>query len=269
VLRTLPAARAPARPGLSVLESRASLAIRLAGAAPQCAADRTSAAPRASVVALVLAITAIVPFARPARAASSPMPWETTGTSSVADVPDAGTGYRVERRAFQKKQHLVFRSGFSYLARGDFYANPGIGVDVAYYPEEALGIDIFSGTFFFSSLTSAAAEVRRDTGLLPDSQKPIARITTGARLAFAYGKLFMEAFDTVIHLDASFALHVGALVTDQAPNLGGDLGLALQIAAYSRFIVWTEGAYFLSYERRTTSSFASGLLVTIGVGLVF
>jgi serine/threonine-protein kinase len=49
-LSPLPAARAPARPGPSVLEGRASLAIRLAGATPQCAADRTSAAPRAKRV---------------------------------------------------------------------------------------------------------------------------------------------------------------------------------------------------------------------------
>jgi hypothetical protein len=210
-------------------------------------------------------------FAVRAHAADKPppVPWEITGTSSIADVPESRAGYRIERRVFEKKSHVLVRTGFSYLSRGDFYTSPGIGLDATYYPAEIIGLDLFSGTVFFSQLTDSAQELRRTTGLLPDSQKPIVRLSGGARIAFAYGKLFVEALDTVVHIDANVALHLGALVTDKGPNFGGDVGLSLQAVGYGRFILWLEGSWFVSYEKRTSSSIASGPLTTIGVGVLF
>jgi hypothetical protein len=223
-------------------------------------------------LAVLLPIAPLLALASIARGEGSapvpPVASEATGTSSIAAIPEAGAGYRVEPRAFRKKQSLLVRGAFTYLSRGDFWASPGVGLDLAYYPDEALGVDLVSATLFFSELTSSAATLRRETGLLPDSQKPIARLTTGGRVTLAYGKLFVEALDTVIHMDANLALHGGVLITDKAPNLGGDVDLALQAAAFSHLIVWIQAGWFLSYERRTTSALASGLLTAIGVGVL-
>lgn len=193
-------------------------------------------------------------------------PWEITGTSSIAVPPESTPTHRVDRRTFLKDSRFLLRSGFSYLSRGDYYSNPGIGVDFAYYPAESLGVDIISANVFFSSLGPTARALRESTGLLPDSQRPYARITTGGRLAFAYGKVLIEELDVVIHLDLSAAAHLGMLITDQAANLGGDFGLAFQAHAHKSLLVWLEGLYVMSYEKRTASSFASGPMITIGLG---
>lgn len=217
---------------------------------------------RLAILALVLSAPATA-VAQPA-----PVPWEVTGTSSAA-VADPPVEYRVERRFFEKSERFVAKAGFSYLSRGDFYENPGISLDLSWYPLEYVAIDFVSATAFFSSLGSTAAALRRDFGILPDSQKPLARVTTGGRFAFAYGKILIEEVGAVIHLDASIGLHLGALVTDEAVNFGGDVGLSFQAAIFSRVLVWLDVSWFGSFENRTSSSFSSGPLGTIGVGLLF
>jgi outer membrane beta-barrel protein len=193
---------------------------------------------------------------------------EITGTSSVA-IPDDGEDVpgRVELRLFAKESHVIARAGFSYLSRSDFYTNPGISLDVAWYPLEVLGVEL-SGTGYFARLSSTADALRRTTGLLPDSQKPLARIGAGARWAFAYGKLLVELLSTVIHVDASAAAHVGVLITGDAPNFAADAGLSIQAVAWDRLLFFVEGLYFMSYERRTTTTFASGPQLTIGLGVL-
>lgn len=196
-----------------------------------------------------------------------PVPWEITGTSTVHVGQQTTATHRVEHRIFQKNRSFILRAGFSYLSRGDFYTNPGIGADLSWYPTESVGIDLISATFFISDLNTTAAALRESTGLLPDSQKPVVRIMTGVRHAFAYGKAVIEALDIVVHLDASLVAHLGILVTDEAVNPGGDLGLGFQAVAYRRFLVWLEGGWFMSYENRTATKFASGPMATVGVGL--
>jgi hypothetical protein len=196
-----------------------------------------------------------------------PLPWELTGTSSLAEPPSSEVAHRVEHRVLEKDGKVAIRAGFSWLARNDMRDNPGLSVDVAWHPAEALALELFSGTVFFSSLSDTADALRRSTGLLPDSQKPLARLTTGARWSFAYGKLLVEAADQVLHFDASFAAHAGALVTDVSPNVAGDLDLALQVGLGPALLIWAEGGWFASFEQRTRSSFSSGFLATIGLGL--
>lgn len=202
----------------------------------------------------------------PALARAEEIPWDVTGTSSTT-VPSSESPGRVEARLFSKADHLIVRAGFSYLSRSDFYVNPGVSLDVAWYPWEFLAFEL-SGTGFFSQLSSTADALRKSTGLLPDSQKPLARAMGGARFAFAYGKLLIEELETVVHIDASVAAHVGVLVTDDAPNFGGDVGLGVQVRAFERILVWVEGTVLVTYERRTTSSVASGPQGTIGLGLL-
>lgn len=199
-------------------------------------------------------------------AAPEPVSWGLTTTSSAASEPE--TAYRVERRFFEKTDHVIVRTGFSYLSRGDFYTNPGVALDVSWYPLEFVAFDVVSSTIFFSQLNSTAAELRRNFGILPDSQQPYARVTTGGRFAFAYGKILVEELGAVVHLDASIGLHLGALITDEAPNFGGDVGLSFQAAVLERFVVWFDFSWFASFEQRTSTNIAAGPMATIGLGLV-
>jgi hypothetical protein len=201
-----------------------------------------------------------------AQAPEAGVPWEITGTSTTpiaGDDPES----RLELRLFQKQGHVIVRTGFTYVARADFYTNPGVSLDVAWYPWEFLDFEL-SGTAFFSTLTSTAEALRKSTGLLPDSQKLLARAMAGSRLAFAYGKLLIEAFDTVVHADAGLSLRAGVLITDDAVNFAGDLSLSVQVVAFERLLIWVEGGWLAGYEKRNTTSFASGLTTSIGVGLL-
>lgn len=213
----------------------------------------------------VLAVSSAIPDAA---AAAIPEPWAVTGTSTVGAVPVPPVDHTVEQRLFRKDGRLIARAGFTYLSRGDFYRSPGIALDATWNASEQLGIDVVSSTLFLSHLTATAAQLRRTTGLLPDSQKPVLRLATGGRWSFAYGKVLVEALDRVVHFDASATAHAGVLFTNETVNPGGDLGLALQARAHDRVLVWIEAAWFLSYEARTSSSVASGPMATIGMGFV-
>ncbi len=217
---------------------------------------------------LLLALLCLAPSAAlAAESEADPgVPWDITGTSTTPLGGDGATG-RLELRVFQKEGHVIVRTGFTYLARADFYTNPGVSLDVAWYPWEFLDFEL-SGSAFFSRLTGTAEALRKTTGLLPDSQKPIARAMGGARFAFAYGKLLIEQLETVVHADLGLSLHLGVLITDQAVNFGGDVSLGVQVVAFERLLVWLEGGWLGSYENRSTTRFASGLETSIGIGLL-
>lgn len=231
--------------------------------------DRSTPALRRLGLTSALALLSVASFGAPARAQlPPPVPWELTGTST-SPLPEVGVTHRLERRRFEKRGRFITRAGLSYLSRGDFYSNPGVSAEVAWYPEENIGLDLVSTTIYFSTLNSTAEALRKSTGLLPDSQKPVARITTGARLAFAYGKLLIEALDTVIHFDASLDAHLGVLITSETANAGGDLGLSFQVVTWDRLLVWMSVSYFASYEKRTSSNLAGGPQGSLGAGVVF
>lgn len=211
--------------------------------------------------ALVLAVLG----AAPATAAPPPpVPWTTTGT--VAARPDEPPAERVERRRFSKANRLLLRAGFSYLSRGDYYANPGVSLEGGWYPFEFLGVDVVSATVFFPSLGSAATALREQTGLLPDSQRLRARITTGGRFSFAYGKALVELLGTVVHFDASLALHGGVMLTEDAVNFVGDTGLGVQVMAYEGLLIWAEASVVFGYEDRVATDLMGGVMGTLGVG---
>lgn len=209
--------------------------------------------------------------AGPSKPKAPPVPpapgWQVTGTSTAA-LPTPKVEERVEGRLFQKTGRGIGRAGFSYLSRGDFYNHPAVSAEASYYPVEWVGIDL-GATLFFSHLNGTADALRRSTGLLPDAQKPVVRLVAGGRLAFAYGKLLVEALGTVVHLDASALFHLGVLKTDTAFNPALDLGAGLQVRAYDRLLIYTDFLWVLSYESRTQSNFAAGPMATLGVGFLF
>jgi hypothetical protein len=221
----------------------------------------------------MLVLAALSPASASAKPKAPPPPippapgWQITGTSTVPQG-EAPIQQRVEARALAKEGRGVARVGFSYLSRGDFYNNPAVAIEGTYYLLEWVGIDV-SGTIFVSHLNETAAELRRSTGLLPDSQKPVARVMVGSRFALIYGKALVETLGTIVHFDASLNVHFGILKTEPAFNPALDLGIGLQALAYQRLLVFTELAWILSYEARTTTNFASGPMMTVGAGFLF
>jgi hypothetical protein len=216
----------------------------------------------AAVIGLGWALSAAPP---PAAAPPPDVPWALTGTTS-GPLGDPAPDHAVEHRRFAKAGRGVARVGFSYLSRGDLYTNPGLALEGTWYPLEWLGVDL-SGTVFFSHLGQTAADLRRQTGLLPDAQRLKGRVAAGGRFAFAYGKVLIETLDTVLHLDASVHLHLGVMLTERTVNFAGDTGLSLQVVAFRRLLVWVDASWVLGYEDRVRRDLMGGVMGTVGVGL--
>lgn len=212
-------------------------------------------------------MSARMPVAILALLAAAAPAWAQTATST--DTPD-GTPYaRVEARRFAHDDRLFVRAALAWWSRDDLRTNPGLTLEGTWYLTETVGLDLASVTVFFSQLAATADALRRQTGLLPDSQKPLVRAMVGARWGFAYGKWLIEDLGVVVHADAAVRGHLGLVITDAAANPGGDLGLTLQLRAADHLLVWVDAGWLASYEARVGTSFASGLLLHGGVGVTW
>ena len=223
------------------------------------------------VVAARLSLIAVLwaGYAGPVRAqeAAPPVPWELDTDTSTVATPSTPGAARVERRVMRKKNRFAIRTGATYLAREDFYETPGLAFELSWYPHEWFAVDV-TGSAYFASLNSTAADLRRRLGLLPDSQKPLGQFMVGGRFAFAYGKFLIETLGVVMHADASVTAHAGGLVTDQTINFVGDVSLAGQVRLDDHFVVWLDIGWLLGFERRSASNFMAGPRGSAGIGVL-
>jgi hypothetical protein len=185
---------------------------------------------------------------------------------AAAPAPDAPDAARVtvERRLLLKEGHLFALAGPCWLARGDYYDNPGALVQISYFLSESGGPDLRVARFF-SSLSAAGEEVFTQTQLKPDAQMPSALIAPGWRLSLAYGKALVGG--SAVHFELQAAAHAGVLITDRAttPALSGSA--ALFVRATDRLFVQLEAALIASVEHRARSSVAGGVLPSLAVGV--
>lgn len=221
--------------------------------------------PRFAVAALLF----VSLHAAEARAEDAPDGGLARTSTAALPVPDPGPDWTVESRIFEKAGHLHLQVGGDYLAREDFWMSPGIGIGATYYPWETVGLEL-AGTLYLSTLEASAERLRREFGVLPDAQQPMARLVVGARWAFAYGKLALEPFPgAVVHFDIGAAVRVGGLVTNRNFNPGGEIALFGEAAFGSWFLLWGEVAGWLSYEERVASELHFGPRGGLGVGARF
>lgn len=137
-------------------------------------------------------------------ASSEPAP---EGAPPAATVAAAQVGTVQERFAVKAETlslHLLGAAQF----RGDFYHRIGYGAALAYYPWEELGLEL-RAIGYHAWLTSAAEQLRRDTGLIPDTRAPIATVLLGGRISFGYGKVQLGDA-AILHFDPQAVVQLGA-----------------------------------------------------------
>jgi hypothetical protein len=167
---------------------------------------------------------------------------------------------RVEPRALVKERQIFVGAGGVWLERGDLYVSPGMSLSATWYPSERDGIEV-RAIWFFSRLNSAAQELRDSTGLLPETQRPVALVQGGWRRSLSYGKLAFAG--SIVHFDLQAGAHAGFLPTDRAltPALSGFGGVVAR--AGDRMFVQIDLNVIGSLESRAGSSVVIGVLPAV------
>lgn len=130
--------------------------------------------------------------------------------AAADDEPPAPT---IQNRFASNRNTLGLHAFVTSQFRGDFYHQIGLGGSVAYYPLEALGLEV-TGTGFFSWLNDTAHQLTRETGWIPDTRRRNGHLLLGGRLSFGYGKLQVaEAF--VVHFDPQLVVQLGVTFADE------------------------------------------------------
>jgi outer membrane beta-barrel protein len=182
---------------------------------------------------------------------------------ALAQLPGP-TPVLVEHRLLVKERRWFFALGLGWLARGDYYNNPGLSASIAYWPVESTAVEL-RVSYFLSSLNGPAQVLFDQRGLLPDAQQPGTRLMAGVRRDLAYGKLALS--DSVVHFDFQLGLHVGTLITRQTATPALDLSAGLLLRMSPRWFAQLDVAAMASYENRVrSSSLALGVLPELSIG---
>ncbi len=159
-----------------------------------------------------IAAACVALLAGSARADEPSAPLEATSGEAPPAAPAAQVGTVQERFAVKAETvslHLLGAAQF----RGDLYHRVGYGASLAYYPWEELGLEL-RAIGYHAWLTSAAEELRRDTGLIPDTRAPIAAILLGGRVSFGYGKIQLGDA-AILHFDPQVVVQLGATFAEE------------------------------------------------------
>jgi hypothetical protein len=177
-----------------------------------------------------------------------------------------GTPVRVERRLLLKEMHGFVSLGPTWLARGDYYNNPGLLLSGSWYPAEMGGVEVRLA-LFMSSLNASATEIFRRTGLVPESHRPLSLLTGGWRQGLGYGKVLVGN-GLVVHFDVQAAAHLGITFTDHgvSPSLMVGPGLLMRLSP--RIHAQLDVPLALTLEQRVRSLLTLGTLPTLSVGVV-
>jgi hypothetical protein len=171
---------------------------------------------------------------------------------------------RVERRFVEKRGHFSPALGFVYLARGDYYRNPGAQLSLGYWWRESVALEL-QAAVFAAVEGQEIEEIRVQTGFLPDARRERAIFAVGPRFAFGYGKMLVGR--RIIHFDPQLFAHVGTHVTENR-GLGPmvDFGLGLAVRPTRRLEVRFDLALLIQAEERTRWEAVLGFAPMLGLG---
>ncbi|MET0400996.1 MAG: hypothetical protein ABW123_01280 [Cystobacter sp.] len=173
---------------------------------------------------------------------------------------------RVERRLLLKEQHGFLTAGPTYLARGDYYNNPGLLLSGTWYLTEMSGVELKAGAFL-SSLNASATEVFERTGLVPEANRPIALLSVGWRQGLGYGKVLVGG-SRVIHFDVQAAAHLGVTLTSRGVSPSPMIGPGLLMRLSPRIHAQLDVPLVVTLEPRPRSLITLGALPSLTVGVV-
>ncbi len=177
----------------------------------------------------------------------------------------SGTPVRVENRILVKEGRFFATGGFSYLFRGDYYLSPAISGTGSYFLNEGHGLEAKLDVFV-SFLAPGAAEVFNATGLIPDSHRPVARLSAGYRNAMAYGKVMaFNAF--LLHFDLHAFAHMGFLFTDRGVAPALDLGPGFLVKVSPTLYLQFDLPVSVSFEARQSGLVTVGVIPSITLGI--
>ena len=181
------------------------------------------------------------------------------------DGPSVPAGTMVQQRLLVKEGHWFFSAGFGWLARGDYYDNPGFSIGLACWPKETIGLEV-RFTQFFSSMTGPAQTVFQETGIKPDAQMPQMRLLAGVRHSLTYGKLATSTAS--LHFDFQIAAHAGTLITDQSTTPAFDVAAAVLARLSPHWFLQLDATVMGTVESRVRSSALSfGFLPELSIGV--
>lgn len=218
------------------------------------------------------------PTAAPVVAPVEPSPAPAASTSAVsapagatplpADIPALdGRPVKVEKRILVKTAHPFFTGGVTFFERGDYYNNPGLSFASQMYLNESLGISA-KFSLILSTLNSAANEVFRISGLVPDSERVIAVASVGGRYSLGYGKVaLMPGLSQVVHFEVQAIGHFGFTLTDRAANPTLMVGPSLLVRINDLLYAHADLELTLGMEQRTAGPIVLGFLPQVFFGV--
>jgi hypothetical protein len=193
-------------------------------------------------------------------------PFDPQRTVIREPAPRPLAAVRVQQRFAEKAQHAQILAGADYLARGDFFVSPGARVAAAYYPIEALGVEL-QVSHYWSSLDAEAQRIRNTLGAIPDSHAPEWLVLVGARYSIGYGKLMVGGLGGAIHFEPQAFLHAG--MHDHSGDLGPsvDAGLGFLVFLTPKLFVRADGALVFERESRSSEGVSVwGVLPSLSIG---
>lgn len=172
----------------------------------------------------------------------------------------------VEARVLEKRGTVTPVVTAVFLDRFDLRASPGVGLTLTHYLNEVFAIDYVSGAYVRTLELPQAVQLRERTGFTIDRAQPIALVTTGVRVAFAYAKALIERTHSVLHFAPEISLHVGALVSDRGGHFAADLGLGLRVLVVGHLVLYVDYKVLLSVE---APGVVVGGMPSLGLGWMF
>ena len=255
---TAPVATASAPPATGAAAKKAPLATASSETVP---VETRSAAATPAIATPPAAAARPVPVVRPTVAKSQP-----SAGVLREPAPRPVTDVRVQSRFAVKAKTTQLFGAAEYLSRGDFYNSPGARVGGAYYPVEAIGVEL-QIAHYWSSLNAEGERIKRVFGLLPDSHAPGWMFLLGGRYSIGYGKLMLGGLGGAIHFEPQAFLHAGmhAHDGDVGPSFDGGLGLLMFLTpkAFARI---DAAIVFDREDRSGTAVSVWGTLPSISVG---
>ncbi len=174
----------------------------------------------------------------------------------------------IQHRFATKKHKLYGHLTGTTILRNDFYHTVGTGVDLGYYFTESFGAEL-RWLLMANWEVDSAAQIRKQTGLVPDARPQNMLLAADARYSMGYGKVFV--FDSfLVHFDPQLIGGAGITLAEGRVLPTATIGVSL--LTHYRYGVQAklDMQVVVQAEHRTRGWVGSvGFMPTLGIGWSF